>query len=71
MSYTELEAVVDAAQRLEGLRRVASVGGEHDASLADAETAVEKAAMSRAHRDALRQKVEGVADEARRRGLDA
>jgi len=70
MSYTELEAVVDAAQRLEGLRRVAAVGGEHP-SLADAETAVEKAAMSLAHSDALRQKVEGVADEARRRGLDA
>jgi len=69
MSYTELEAVVDAAQRLEGLRRVASVGGEHP-SLAAAETAVEKAAMALAMTAALRHKVEAVADEARRRGLD-
>lgn len=69
MSYTELEAVVDAAQRLEGLRRVAAVGGEHP-SLAAAETAVERAAMAFAHSVALCRKVEGVADEARRRGLD-
>lgn len=68
MSYRELEAVVEAANRLQGLRHVASQGGEHP-SLPAAETALEVAAMSLTASEAFREKVAALHDEARRRGI--
>lgn len=68
MSYSELDAVVEAAGRLASLRRAATTGGEHP-SLGSAETAVELASVALVQSETFRRKAEAVADEARRRGL--